>query len=106
MSRDLLSPYVFLFISEVFSLLILQTCEQYALFGVQLNLYGSTISHIFFVDDTLMFLKADKENCHNLVKLIEIYFEASGQQVNLQKSSVFFGLNVPAGLSEEFGAIL
>ncbi|XP_068319680.1 uncharacterized protein [Pyrus communis] len=81
-------------------------CEQHALFGVQLNLYGHTISHIFFADDTLMFLKADKENCHNLMKLIEIYFEASGQQVNLQKSSVFFGSNVPAGLSEEFGAVL
>lgn len=35
-----------------------------------------------------MFLKAEKENCRNLVKLINMYCQASRQQVNLQKSSV------------------
>lgn len=40
------------------------------------------------------------------MKLIEVYCEASGQQVNLQKSSVFFGSNVPRVLSDELGAIL
>lgn len=40
------------------------------------------------------------------MNLIKEYCEASGQQVNLQKSSVFFGVNVPATLSDELGSIL
>lgn len=38
--------------------------------------------------------------------MIEQYCAASGQQVNLQKSSVFFGSNVPTTLAEELGAIM
>lgn len=68
--------------------------------GVQINLHGPVISHIFFADDTLFFLNANMVNCNNLVKLINEYCEASRQQVNLHKFSVFFGANVPLALSE------
>lgn len=37
---------------------------------------------------------------------MKVYCEASGQQVNLQKFSVFFGSNVPVVLSKELGGIL
>lgn len=37
---DPLSPYIFLFVSEVFSLLISRVCDQHALVGVQLNWYA------------------------------------------------------------------
>lgn len=37
---------------------------------------------------------------------MKVYCEASGQLVNLNKSSVFFGSNVPVVLSEELGGIL
>lgn len=74
--------------------------------GVQINHRGPTISHIFFADNTLLLIKADKENCSNLVKLMKEYCEASGQQVSLQKFSVFFGSSVPVVLSKELGCIL
>ncbi|XP_070677810.1 uncharacterized protein [Malus domestica] len=83
-----------------------QTCAQCELSGVQLNQHGPTISHIFFADDTLIFLKADQVNCRNLVKLMKVYCDALGQLVNLNKSSVFFGTNVPVVLAEELGGIL
>lgn len=103
---DLLSPYLFLFGSEIFSILISRVCDQHVLYGVQLNRYNRTISHIFFADDTFLFLQADKENYRNLVTLLEQYCVASGQQVNLQKSSVFFGSDVPTVLANELGAII
>lgn len=56
-----------------------------------MNLTGPTISHIFFADDTLIFLKAKEENYQHLIQLIDEYCLASGQQVNKSKASVFFG---------------
>ena len=67
---------------------------------------GSVQSHIFSADDTLIFLRADEKNCTNLVKLLRRYCDASGQEVNLLKSSVFFGANTPVEVSEFLGNIL
>ncbi|KAM1457565.1 hypothetical protein ACFX2I_034725 [Malus domestica] len=74
--------------------------------GVQMNHNGLVISHLFFADDTLIFLKAEKDNCKNLVRIIDEYCSVSGQQVNLYKSNVFFGRNVPVVLADEFTGIL
>lgn len=74
--------------------------------GVQMSLNGPVISHIFFTDDTLIFLKADKKNCTNLVQLLNEYRLASGQAVNIQKSNVFFSANISTDVSVELMAIL
>lgn len=103
---DPLSPYLFLLVSEVFSLLMQQAREMQSIEGIQLNRSSPVISHLFFADDTLIFLKAEKDNCRNLVRLIDEYCSASGQQVNLHKSNVFFGSNVPTGLANELSSIL
>ncbi|KAM1146084.1 hypothetical protein PS2_037782 [Malus domestica] len=67
---------------------------------------GPVISHLFFADDTLIFLRADENNCRHLSDLLATYCEASGQNVNLLKSSIFFGANVSASLSAHMGSIL
>ena len=67
---------------------------------------GPVLSHIFFVNDTLIFMRANEKNCTNLVKLLRTYCDASGQEVNLQKSSVFFGANTPVRVSEDLRIIL
>ncbi|CAN6587433.1 unnamed protein product [Malus baccata var. baccata] len=103
---DPLSPYLFLLVGEVLSRLIQGAVERRQLDGVKLSGAGPIISHIFFADDTLIFLKADTKNCNNLVALLKDYCKASGQAINMQKSSVFFGNNVPSSLSEELGNIL
>ncbi|KAM1235979.1 hypothetical protein ACFX2J_005375 [Malus domestica] len=74
--------------------------------GVWNSHHGPPISHIFFADDTLIFLKADRSNYQVLGRLIEDLCVASGQMVNLQKSCVFFSANIHAAISEELGNIL
>ncbi|XP_070682482.1 uncharacterized protein [Malus domestica] len=59
-----------------------------------------------FQDDTVIFLKAEKENCRHLIQLIDAYCSASRQQVNKLKSSVFFEGNFTVVLSEELAGIL
>ncbi|KAM2153616.1 hypothetical protein ACFX1Q_045540 [Malus domestica] len=103
---DPLSPYLFLFVSDVLSRMLQGAVNRQALEGVKMNLQSPVISHIFFADDTLLFLKANRQNCYSLVQLIDDYCAASGQAVNFQKSSVFFSSNTPSELSRELGHIL
>ncbi|KAM1606865.1 hypothetical protein PS1_028017 [Malus domestica] len=101
-----LSPYLFFFVSVVLSRMIQGAVDQQLLAGVKMNMHFPVISHIFFVDDILLFLKANRQNCCSLVQLIDEYCAASGQAVNFQKSSVFFSSNTPYEVSRELGHIL
>ncbi|KAM1815535.1 hypothetical protein FF1_000031 [Malus domestica] len=71
-----------------------------------MSTHGPPISHIFFADDTLIFLKADKANCNNLSRLLASYCSASGQAVNLQKSCVYFSVNTPMDVAADLGCDL
>ena len=51
---------------------------------------------IFFVDDSMVFCKADKEECQELLRVLKLYEQASGQKVNMDKSSVLFSSNTKA----------
>ncbi|CAN6543868.1 unnamed protein product [Malus baccata var. baccata] len=103
---DPLFHFLFLLVGEVFSCLIQKAVHDKLLDGVKLGASGPIISHIFFADDTLLFLKADGKNCRNLGDLINMYCDASGQLVNFQKSSVYFGANIPKRVSAELANIL
>ncbi|KAM0972147.1 hypothetical protein ACFX2H_019690 [Malus domestica] len=103
---DLLSPYLFLLVSEVISLLIQHAYDKMWIKGVRMNVLGSSISHILFADDTLIFLKAEEVNCRHLIQLIDEFCAAFEQQVNKSKSSVCFGFNVPVSLSQHLVNIL
>nr|XP_008351105.2 uncharacterized protein LOC103414509 [Malus domestica] len=103
---DPLSPYLFLLIGEVLSRLIQAAVEKKSLDGIKLGITGPVLSHIFFADDMLIFLRANEKNCRNLVNLLKAFCAASVQEVNLQKSSVFFGANTSVRVSEELGSIL
>ncbi|KAM1960727.1 hypothetical protein ACFX16_021261 [Malus domestica] len=103
---DPLSPYLFVLVSEVLSMLIQVAIDRRDHMGICMNPPGSVFSHLFFADDTLIFLRADRQNCDNLVKILDGYCLASGQQVNLHKSCIFFGANIPRGISAELSQVL
>ncbi|KAB2625965.1 hypothetical protein D8674_017625 [Pyrus ussuriensis x Pyrus communis] len=103
---DPLSPYLFILVGEVLARLIQQAVDKRQLTGVQLNFGGPIISHLFFADDTLIFMRANKQNCDSLMKILDAYCNASSQKVSYQKSCVFFGANVPRSLSGELSQIV
>ncbi|XP_068323301.1 uncharacterized protein [Pyrus communis] len=104
--EDPLSPYLFILVGEVLSKLIQSAVDNGRLKGVKMGGFGPMISHLFFADDTLLFLRADMKNCRNLRNLLDKFCEASGQKVNLVKSSVFFGENVPKMNADQMGSAL
>lgn len=77
---DPLSPYLFLIVTEVLSGLIRQASEQGYIKGINISPTSLIISHMFFADDTLIFLEATNQNCRNIVQILNQFCLASGQQ--------------------------
>ena len=69
---------------------------------------GPKISHLFFTDDSLIFSRAIKEECSNLQRVLETYEQASGQELNREKTTLFFNSNTPQDIQDHikdfFGA--
>ncbi|KAM2531626.1 hypothetical protein PS1_000337 [Malus domestica] len=103
---DPLSPYLFIILGEVLSCMIQAAVDDKRLEGVRIGGSRPVISHLFFADDTLLFLRMEDKYCRNLLSILDRYCEASGQKVNLLKSSIYFGANVPKGVAANLGGII
>jgi len=105
---DPLSPFLFLFCAKGLSALIRKSVEFGLLSGVAACPRGPKISHLFFVDDSLMFCKANIEECSTLKEILDICEYSTGQQLNREKTSLFFSRKTPQEIQEaiknRFGA--
>ena len=76
--------------------------------GLQVCKRSPHITHLFFADDSLLFCNATTADCDEIQRLLMVYERATGQQVNRQKTSLFFSPNTPAEIREKlkqrFGA--
>lgn len=96
-----LSPYLFMMCAEVFSSLLVQAEEQNLIHGLRFR-SSTTISHLLFTDDSLVFMRTVVADCQHLKTIFDCYTRASGQLFNVDKSSIFFSGNTKA---EEVSAI-
>ncbi|CAB4268750.1 unnamed protein product [Prunus armeniaca] len=103
---DPLSPYLFLLCAEAFSGLIVQAEQNGTLHGVSLCRGAPTVSHLFFADDSFLFLKASQSGCAQLKQILQCYEQVSGQKINLDKSCVSFSRNVADEDQELFATTL
>ncbi|PWA96037.1 hypothetical protein CTI12_AA042900 [Artemisia annua] len=67
--------------------------ESHSLSRIKMARTCPIISHIFFADESLFFLKASQAECWTLIRLFNLYCHASAQSVNFDKSSAFFSPN-------------
>jgi hypothetical protein len=87
---DPISPYLFLLCVQGLSCVLKGEGADCHINGVQISCSSSKVNHLLFADDCLLFFKADASNAHVVQKSLTKYCEASGQKVNLAKSSIFF----------------
>uniref|UniRef100_A0A803P0U0 Reverse transcriptase domain-containing protein n=1 Tax=Cannabis sativa TaxID=3483 RepID=A0A803P0U0_CANSA len=99
---DPLSPYLFLLCSKGLSCLIQEAERADRIHGIKFGKEGLKLSHLFFADDSFIFLDATATECKSMKTILEEYSMLSGQQINLAKSSLCVGSKI----KQEQGAIL
>lgn len=87
---DLLSPFLSVICVERLSELIKRAITESSIQGIKIWNGGLEISHLFFVDDGLLFVRVKDESANTIKQVLQIYVEASRQLINYQKSLVLF----------------
>ncbi|XP_071903090.1 uncharacterized protein [Coffea arabica] len=98
---DPLSPYLFLLCSEGLSNLIKKAKLGKQLTGIKISRGAPAITHLFFADDSLVFCRANGQEAGVLMSILKVYEKATGQLINMDKSSVFFSKNTTQVVREE-----
>ncbi|KAF5475420.1 hypothetical protein F2P56_007226, partial [Juglans regia] len=90
---DPLSPYLFILCAEALSNLIGKAEERGLIHGDPVGRGQLRVSHLFFADDSLIFCKANALEWGRLFGLLKVYEDASGQRLNIEKTSIIFSKN-------------
>lgn len=78
----MLEHQLFILCAESLSSLLAYTDNHKFIHGIKFGVNGPFISHLFFVDDSLVFSKATVAECSYLKELFDLYDNASGQVIN------------------------
>ena len=103
---DLLSPYLFILCMEVLGHLIEEKCRDNKWNPVKSSNNGIAVSHLFFVDDLVLFAKADHGNCLTIRDVLDSFCARSRQFISESKSRVYLSSNVDADTRESLCDIL
>ncbi|WCJ24888.1 RNA-directed DNA polymerase (reverse transcriptase) [Euphorbia peplus] len=87
---DSLSPNLFIICAEGLSLYLSKLESQGRIRGCSVNSNASSISHLFFADDSNFFFGANREEATAVNECLSAYKRASGQKINFTKSSISF----------------
>jgi hypothetical protein len=103
---DPLSPYLFILVTEGLTSLIHQAVGRGDLHGVRICRGAPEVSHLLFADDCFLFCRANVAEVNELMRILQIYEQASGQEINLVKSEVYISRNMSQAAKEDLSLIL
>ncbi|KAL4318880.1 hypothetical protein GQ457_18G015470 [Hibiscus cannabinus] len=90
---DPLSPFLFLFVSNVFSWLVERELTNGDLQGFRIGRRCPVLSHLLFADDCVIFSKVSEAECDSIKRILNGFQLFTGQAINCKKSSIFFSPN-------------
>ncbi|KAK2390980.1 hypothetical protein QL285_064484 [Trifolium repens] len=103
---DPLSPYLFILVTEGLTSLIHKAVSSGDLHGVKICRGAPIVSHLLFADDCFLFCRANISETTKLMEILKTYELASGQEINLSKSEVFFSRNMSRAGQEDLSNIM
>jgi len=101
-----LSSYLFILCAEVFSVLISQSVSRQLLHGVKICPRAPPITHLFFSNDNILFVRADVREANHVFEVIHACERVLGQRINLNKPEISFSQNVSTFRSNELEMLL
>lgn len=101
---DPISPYLFLLCVEGFTSLLAE--NKASIHGVSICRRAPNVSNLLFVDDSLLFRRATKNEVETILEILQTYANASGQCINLEKFSVYFSSNTSVDQKQDIQRIL
>ncbi|OMO67823.1 reverse transcriptase [Corchorus capsularis] len=103
---DPLSPYLFLLCMEGLTSLLRESESNGTIRGVAVARHAPRISHLFFAVDNILFLRTRVSDCEAVLHQLNRFEMASGQQINVAKSSILFSSNTPSDLKSSIMSFL
>ena len=91
---DPLSPFLFIMCAEGLSALLRDAEKKGSIHGIKIARQVDPISHLFFADDSLLFVRASEEEVEHVMDILTTYEAASGQKLNMDKSEMSFSRNI------------
>uniref|UniRef100_A0A803P795 Reverse transcriptase domain-containing protein n=1 Tax=Cannabis sativa TaxID=3483 RepID=A0A803P795_CANSA len=103
---DPLSPYIFILCAEGLSALIKRYEDMSLIHGCKVANGAPKVSHMLFADDNYLYCKATLQEANQIRELLHQFECASGQKVNLGKSSIFYSTNTVNHVREDINSLL
>lgn len=103
---DPISPYLFIIVAEGFNSMIRSYEQMGKLHGIKVARNAPPISHLFFAGDSYIYFKANAQETSNLKHFLNDYSVASGQCINMDKSSLSYSRNVNDEVKETMEEIM
>lgn len=85
---DPISPFLFIIVVEILSLIIKRTATNGLISGFQVAEGGTIINHLQFADDLVVFLDDSEEKVNNLKNILFAFELVAGLKVNFRKSAI------------------
>ena len=96
-----ISPYFFLLCSEGLSTMLKREETEGKIKGVSVCCGAPQVSHLLFVDDSIIFCRASVSEGQRVMKVLADYEQELGHKLNKEKTSLFFSRNTNKESQEE-----
>lgn len=102
---DPLSPLLFNIVAEGLNILFERAKMETVISQVRMGENGPVISHLQFVDDTIIFCKNDREEVQPIMEILCTFQLISGLKINFSKSQLC-GIGIPEDIVQSYADIL
>ncbi|GJR63456.1 RNA-directed DNA polymerase, eukaryota, reverse transcriptase zinc-binding domain protein [Tanacetum coccineum] len=86
---DPLSPFLFIIIMEGLQIILQNAVCSGLIHGAMIGNSGHKLSHLFYADDVVIISEWNRQDMDNIIRVLQVFFLASGLKINVSKSNVF-----------------